>query len=49
MCVLISSKLVEGVGYGVDEVGKGFESLGKQVESVGNRMEPTQKTVLQSN
>jgi hypothetical protein len=45
---LISAKLVEGVGYGVDEVGKGFESLGKQVESVGNGMEPTQKTVLRS-
>ena len=41
---VISGKLVEGVGYGVDEVGKGFESLGKQVESVGNGMEPTQKT-----
>jgi hypothetical protein len=46
---LISRKLVEGVGYGVDEVGKGFETLGKQVESVGNRLEPTQKTVLRSN
>lgn len=45
---LISSKLVEGLGYGVDEVGKGFESLGKQVESVGNGMEPTQKTVLRT-
>jgi hypothetical protein len=45
---LISSKLVEGVGYGVDEVGRGFENLGKQVESVGNGLEPTQKTVLRS-
>jgi hypothetical protein len=44
---LISSKLVEGVGYGVDEVGRGFENLGKQVESVGNGLEPTQETVLQ--
>ena len=44
----ISSKLVEGVGYGVDEVGKTFESLGKQVESVGNGMEPTQKAVLRT-
>ncbi len=45
---LISGKLVEGVGYGVDEVGKGFESLGKQVESVGNEMEPAHTTVLQA-
>jgi hypothetical protein len=45
---LISGKLVEGVGYGVDEVGKGFESLGQQVELIGNGVEPTQKTVLRS-
>jgi hypothetical protein len=45
---LISGKMVEGVGYGVDEVGMGLESLGKQVESVGNRMEPIQKTTLRS-
>lgn len=45
---LISRKLVEGVGYGVDEVGKGFERLGKQVESVGNEMEPNKKTVLET-
>ncbi len=45
---LISGKLVEGMGYGVDEVGKGFESLGKQVESVGNRIEPVHKTSLRS-
>lgn len=43
---LISGKLVEGVGYGVDEVGKGFESLGKQVESVGNGMESAQKDAV---
>ena len=41
---VISGKLVEGVGYGIDEVGKGFESLGKQVESVGNGIEPTEST-----
>ena len=45
---LISGKLVEGVGYGVDEVGQGFEKLGRQVESVGTGMELTQKTVLQT-
>jgi hypothetical protein len=39
---LISGKLVEGMGYGVDEVGKGFESLGRQVESVGTEIEPSQ-------
>jgi hypothetical protein len=45
---LVSGRLVEGVGYGVDEVGKGFESLGKQVESVGNALEPTHKTILRT-
>ena len=37
---LISGKLVEGMGYGVDEVGKGFERLGSQVETVGRGLEP---------
>jgi hypothetical protein len=45
---LLSSRLVEGVGYSVDEVGKGFERLGKQVESVGSEMEPSQKTILRA-
>jgi hypothetical protein len=45
---LLASRLVEGVGYSVDEVGKGFERLGKQVETVGTGMEPSQKTVLRT-
>ncbi len=45
---LTSGKLVEGVGYGVDEVGKALESLGQQVESVGNGMEPPRRTVLRT-
>ena len=45
---LISGKLVNGVGYGVDEVGIGLERLGKQVETVGNGIEPNHKTILRT-
>lgn len=39
---LVAQKLVNGMGYRVDEVGRGFENLGQQVDSVGSAMESAQ-------
>ena len=37
---LISSRLIEGTGYVIDEVGAGFESVGHEIERVGARIAP---------
>ena len=41
---LISSKLIEGTGYVVDEVGAGFEAVGHEIERVGSRISPAKPT-----
>ena len=41
---LISSKLIEGTGYVIDEIGAGFETVGHEIERVGARVAPA-KTV----
>ena len=38
---LISSRLIEGTGYVIDEVGAGFETVGHEIERVGARVAPT--------
>jgi len=38
---IISSSMIEGTGYAVDEVGVGFEKIGNQIERVGHRVAPT--------
>jgi hypothetical protein len=43
---VISSKLIDGTGYMVDEVGAGFETVGHEIERVGARVTIT-KTVKQ--
>ena len=39
---LVSSKLIEGTGFVVDEVGAGIEAVGRQIEHVGMRVAPAQ-------
>jgi hypothetical protein len=41
---VISSKLIEGTGYVIDEIGAGFETVGHEIERVGARVAPT-KTI----
>ena len=41
---VISSKLIEGTGYVIDEIGAGFETVGREIERVGARVAPA-KTV----
>ena len=41
---LISSKLIAGTGYVIDEIGAGFETVGHEIERVGARVAPA-KTV----
>ncbi|MEI8020819.1 MAG: hypothetical protein WCH39_21625 [Schlesneria sp.] len=41
---VISSKLIEGTGYVIDEIGAGFETVGHEIERIGARVAPT-KTV----
>ncbi len=41
---VISSKLIEGTGYVIDEIGAGFETVGHEIERVGARVAPA-KTV----
>lgn len=38
---LMSSKLIEGTGYVIDEVGAGFETVGHELERVGARVAPS--------
>lgn len=38
---VISSSMIEGTGYAIDEVGVGFEKIGNQIERVGHRVAPT--------
>ena len=41
---LISSKLIAGTGYVIDEIGAGLETVGHEIERVGTRVAPA-KTV----
>ena len=41
---LMSSKLIAGTGYVIDEIGAGFETVGHEIERIGARVAPT-KTV----
>ena len=36
----VAGKLIQGVGWTVDEVGKGFEMLGKGIDDVGKWIAP---------
>ena len=40
----MSSKLIAGTGYVIDEIGAGFETVGHEIERIGARVAPT-KTV----
>jgi hypothetical protein len=37
---VISSRLIEGTGYVIDEIGAGFERVGNEIERVGARVAP---------
>jgi len=41
---LMSSKLIEGTGYVIDEIGAGFETVGHEIERVGARVAPSKVT-----